>query len=302
MKLRESFDYFILNRQLRGCTDVTITGYKFYIDYFLRFLEGKNIADTDDITLIRVNEFHLHLRNKEPKISQISVNTYLRTVRAFINFLQEESVITKDDIGGKMILPKTEKPAIEILTNDEISVILACNSNKSELGRRNRAMLHVMLDCGLRADEVANLKYQDINFNQRYLKVLGKGKKERIVPVGLKTCKSIMDYIYKRRFVGEIEHVFLTKELQKMTTKSITQTFARLKKKSGVVRLYAHLCRHTFATNFLLYGIGDVYQLSQILGHSNVKTTEIYLHIANYYQIVQKQKKKSVSFFDSFYN
>lgn len=302
MKLQESVEYFILNQQLKGCTKNTITGYQFYIDYFVKHLESKGINDTESLSIVRINEFHLHLRNKQPQIKQMSINTYLRHIRAYLNFLKREEIIS-NDIGGKMILPKTEKPVIEILTNEEIHAILNCNSAKSELGRRNRAIIHIMLDCGLRAEEVANLKHENINFSVGYVKVFGKGQKERIVPIGIKTRKAIMDYLYRRRMASD-ENVtlFLTNDLQKMTSKSISRLFLKLKKRSGVVRVYAHLLRHTFATNFLLCGMGDIYQLSQLLGHSDVKTTEKYLHIANYYQIIQKQNKKSVSYLDSFYH
>lgn len=302
MKLQESVEYFLTEQELRGNTQKTVRGYKLFLGIFVEYLSTQGIDEVESVSLVSVNKFHMHLRNKERKLKPTTIHTYLRHVRAFLNFLYQEDIV-KTDIGNKMTLPKTGKQTIEILTNDEIARLLECNSSRSELGRRNRAIIYVMLDCGLRAEEIANLKYSDINFSKGYIKVFGKGQKERIVPIGHKSRKAIMDYIYKRRLSdsSDATNLFLTNKRQPLTTESVTRLFRRLKVRSGVVRVHAHLLRHTFATNFLLNGFGDVYQLSQLLGHADLKITEKYLHVASYYEIIENQRKKSLSYFDSCY-
>jgi len=140
------------------------------------------------------------------------------------------------------------------------------------------------------------LKTADINFEKGYIKVLGKGRKERIVPVGLKVRRLMMSYVHKRRAPDAPEqdkYFFMTKQSKPVTMHCISSLMGRLKKRTGIARLHAHLFRHTFATNFLVYGLGDVYELSRILGHSQIQVTEKYLQLASYYTIIEKRKRLS---------
>lgn len=153
-----------------------------------------------------------------------------------------------------------------------------------------------MIDCGLRLSETVGIKTDDINFEKGYIKVLGKGRKERIVPVGLKVRRQLLAYTYKRRAADAPEddkYFFLSKNRKPITGGCIASLMCRLKKKTGITRLHAHLLRHTFATNFLVHRLGDVYELSRILGHSEIRTTEMYLQLASYYTIIEKSRRQT---------
>ena len=115
--------------------------------------------------------------------------------------------------------------------------------------------------------------------------------KGRIVPIGERVTNDLRDY---QRARGDAhEKFFLTKNFAPITNGCVHSLMRRLKKRTGITRIHAHLFRHTFATNFLVHGLGDVYELSRLLGHGEIKTTEKYLQLASYYTIMQKRKKLS---------
>jgi len=300
MTLKHAFESFILDQRLKGNTDKTIKGYIGFLSRFMNWLNVKNILQIQDITLLHVQEYQLFIDTKQAersgkgKLSKRSVQTYMRHIKAFMTFCFDEGFIP-EPIHHKMKLPKAERPAIEILTDDEVDTILS-TFTKSEMGLRNKALIYLMLDCGLRLSEVVFIKTSDINFEKGYVMVMGKGRKGRIVPVGLKVRRAMLAYIHKRRMAespDDDQYFFLAKSKKPLTTDCIAALMSWLKKKTGIVRLHAHLFRHTFATNFLVYGLGDVYELSRLLGHSEIRITEQYLQLASYYTIMEKRRRLS---------
>lgn len=149
-----------------------------------------------------------------------------------------------------------------------------------------------MLDCGLRLSEITHLKMHNINFDKKYIKVYGKGRKERLVPIGEKVCKALCRYLTQREEYGFFtDYFFLSSKGERIYSTCVVRLFYKLKNETGIERVHAHLLRHTYATNFLLYDLGDVYELSMLLGHNDIKTTEIYINISNYYKILEKRQK-----------
>jgi site-specific recombinase XerD len=157
---------------------------------------------------------------------------------------------------------------------------------------RNQTIFMLMLDTGLRMGELINLKMDDIHMNEGLLKVIGKGKKERIVPMGSNAQRALQRYLFRYRpkpFSTSIDYVFLSQVGKPLTDNSVKLIFSRLAKRSGVARLHAHLCRHTFATRFLING-GDVFTLQQILGHSTLEMVRHYVNLAANHVAIQHQK------------
>jgi site-specific recombinase XerD len=162
-------------------------------------------------------------------------------------------------------------------------LIFSCINPNSVLGARNRAIISLFLDTGLRLSELANLKESDVHLDQRYVKVMGKGGKERIVPLGT-TCQQAMLYYY-HHFRSDpinraIDRFFLDFNGYPLSPRGLASLMVRLSRTSGVKRLHPHLLRHTYATRFLLNG-GDVFLLKQNLGHSTLAMVEHYRHIAS---------------------
>lgn len=300
MTLDDTLIAFILDQRLKGNTDKTIKGYKGFLGRFITWLRGNNVIMLEDLTLQHVQQYQLYIDIKPSetcagkKLTKRTVQTYMRHIKVFLKFCHKEGYML-EPIHEKVKLPKAERPVIEILTDEEIEVILA-TFTKSESGLRNKALIYLMLDSGLRLSEVSGIKTSNINFDRGYLKVFGKGRKERIVPLGLKVRRAMLAYVHKRRAADELEddqYFFLTKERKPLTPDCVRNLMGRLKKKTGISRLHAHLFRHTFATNFLVYGLGDVYELSRLLGHSQLQITEKYLQLASYYTILEKRRKTS---------
>jgi site-specific recombinase XerD len=141
-------------------------------------------------------------------------------------------------------------------------------------------MVILMLDTGLRAGEIASAELVKFKPVECCLKVMGKGKKERIVPVGVEAQTAVSEYInYIRSEMAkpDCKRLFVSKDGGPITENTIKLFFSRLKKKSGITRLHAHLCRHTFAINYILNG-GDIYSLKEILGHTTLEMVNRYLH------------------------
>jgi site-specific recombinase XerD len=139
------------------------------------------------------------------------------------------------------------------------------------------------LDTGLRASEVAGIALENLNLKEGYLKVMGKGSKERVVPIGKFVQMTIWNYLntIRPKFMkGDCYSLFISPLGKPITVNTIKLMFCRLAKSSGVERLHAHLCRHTFAINYLLNG-GDIFSLKEILGHTTLEMVNHYLHFTS---------------------
>jgi len=303
MTLTHAVDIFLLDQQLRGNTDKTINGYRGFLGRFVAWLATKNISTMPTLTLQHIQSYQIYLSTKQAersggdKLTRRTIQTYVRHIKCFLAFCYTEGFL-HDPIHTRVKLPKAEKPVIEILTDEEVGEILDCFP-KTTTGARNTAIVLLMLDCGLRLSEVTTLKTSDINMQKGYLTVMGKGRKARIVPVGLKVRRALMGYLHKRFTTGlpaDNEFIFLTRHRKPMTIACIASLMARLKKDANIPRLHAHLFRHTYATNFLVHGLGDIYELSRLLGHSDLKVTTAYLQLASYYTIIEK--RRHVSYLD----
>jgi integrase/recombinase XerC/integrase/recombinase XerD len=296
MTLKNAFDSFILDQRLRGNTEKTIRGYQGFLTRFIDWQAANGVIDLAELSLQNIQQYQLYIntkpaeRNGGEKLTKRSVQTYMRHIKVFLTFCFEEG-FHLEPLHQKIKLPKAERPVIEILTDEEIAAILKTFGG-TENEKRNRALILILLDCGLRLSEVVGIKICDINFSRGYIMVNGKGRKGRIVPIGERVTHDMKEY-QQLRNRAEHEKFFLTKNFAPMTSGCIHSLMRRLKKRTGIKRIHAHLFRHTFATNFLVHGLGDVYELSRLLGHSEIKVTEKYLQLASYYTIMQNRKKLS---------
>ena len=174
---------------------------------------------------------------------------------------------------------------------EEIKKIFSGINANTTLGARNTALLSLMLDTGLRLSETANLSEADVHLEEHYVKVLGKGGKERIVSFGVACQRAILHYYHHFRVVPAHNRVgtfFLTIDGYPLSSDGIKSYVTRLSKSVGIPRLHPHLLRHTYATWFLLNG-GDIFLLKQNLGHSTLVMVQHYLHIASRRAAVQSQ-------------
>ncbi len=169
------------------------------------------------------------------------------------------------------------------LTPQEIKKVVSSINRNSYSGERNHAVLVTLLDSGLRASEAAGITLDNLNLKDSYIKVIGKGDKERIAPISKFVQMELLHYIEKVRpqpYYSDCDKLFLSRGGKPITVNTVKLVFSRLAKSSGVNRLHAHLCRHTFAINYLLNG-GDIFSLREILGHITLMMVSHYLHFTS---------------------
>jgi integrase/recombinase XerC/integrase/recombinase XerD len=230
-------------------------------------------------------------QKKADLLSTATIHAHVRTLRAFISWLTREGLV-RANIAKDIKPPKVMKKVISTLSDEEIREIFKTFSPTNPYDLRNETIVMLLLDTGLRIGELIDLRMADVRMNEGYLKVLGKGKKERIVPIGASAQKALHRYLfrYRSRYSdSEDDSVFLSIHGEPLSVNSMKLMFARLAKASGVKRLHAHLCRHTFATRFLING-GDVFTLQQILGHSSLEMVRNYVNLASSHIAVQHRK------------
>ncbi len=302
-KLPECIYYYEVCNRAEGKSPKTISWYSANLKSFRNYLHNRHLPDSlDDIDTKLLREYVLYLLKKTryenhpytpaktELLSAATVHGHVRTLRAFFNWLVVEG-LTENNPANNLKPPKVVRKIVSTLSDEEIGAILStfCTSPSDV---RNQTLFIILLDTGLRIGELVNLKMDDVHMDEGYLKVLGKGKKERIVPIGNNAQKALQRYLFRFRpkpINPVIDNVFLSTRSQPLTENSMKLMFTRLAKRSGVCRLHAHLCRHTFATRFLING-GDVFSLQQILGHSTLEMVRHYVNLASSHITIQHQK------------
>lgn len=279
-------DDFQLHNRTEGKSEKTVLWYNEVLDLFIRWLkdteEPTNIGSVDE-HLVRL--FVLYLQSRQchgHKPSTHTINNRVRALRAFFHWLYERGY-TKADLLARLRPPRTSELLIELLEDQEIAGLFANLDQDTAPGARDAAILALMLDAGLRLSEIVDLLEGNVHIQEAYLKVVGKGNKERLVPMGdlsRRLLARYYSYFRPQPVQRSIEQFFLSLDGFPLTGKAIQSMINRLARKSGIPRLHPHLCRHTYATNFLIGG-GNVLLLKQYLGHTSLKMVDHYVHLAS---------------------
>jgi site-specific recombinase XerD len=287
--------HFAQSNRAEGKSPKTIAWYSDMIYGFIRFLadtgRGSVLANFD-ITIVR--EFIIH--EQERGLSAFSVQDKVRALRAFASWLYRENYTT-DQVLYNLKMPKAPKYLIEPLTNAEIDQLIKSQNPLTGLGCRNIAILVLLLDTGLRISELSGLRSDNADIEDGYLKVMGKGSKERLIPIGGLAQKMLWRYTIHFRpnpLLQTGDYLFLTPDGNPLRPNAIKLLLRRWGKKAGVPRLHAHLCRHSYATNYLNYNCGDVFRLQQILGHSTLEMVRRYVHFASAQAMVNNKPSSPV--------
>ena len=204
-------------------------------------------------------------------------------MKAFSSWLLKEGYTSNNTLTS-IRLPKAPIKIVDTLSPDEIEALIDTQNPLTSFGSRNIAILVTLLDTGLRCSELSNLLFENTHIEEGYLKVIGKGAKERLVPIGALTHKVLWRYVlhFRPQPINEAnDYLFLTIDGEKLEYNAIRLLLKRWGKKAGIPRLHAHLCRHTYATNYLCYGCGDVFRLQHILGHNTLEMVRRYVHYAS---------------------
>ncbi len=253
----------------------TITNYKVDLDIFKDFLGDKEIGTVDHLGLRR---FLAELRAKNYK--KRTVARKLASLRSFFRFLFREGHIKKNPITA-VLTPKLDKKLPVFLDTARIDRLLSTPTDKNIAGLRDRALLETLYSTGIRVSELVGLDLRDIDFISGVIKVLGKGAKERVVPIGEPALGAIRKYIDKRAGykVDDRDAVFLNKSGGRLTDSGVRRVLDKHVKVCGIIeKISPHSLRHSFATHLLDRG-ADLRSVQELLGHMNLSTTQIYTHI-----------------------
>lgn len=282
MLISQAFENYIKYHSRQCSSNKTIKNYKEIIHKFIDFIGDLSI-DSLSVELFYTYQEHLIHRN----LSKNSIATYLRHLRAFISYMERMGYIPFESISKYIIIPSKTNRMVKLLNKIDISNVFDSIYYRLEwLKYRNCLIVALMFDSGLRQSEVVNIKNSDFLLDDNLLIVHGKGGKTRIVPFGITTLKYYNLYTSNLPYSGD----FLLYNVRgnHISCNTIKQFINKLKNKTGIKDLSSHKLRHNFATNYCIdcyqqNGYVDIYKLSYILGHEDIETTKIYLHIANEY-------------------
>lgn len=257
----------------------SVEAYLSDLDKLLRFISDEGLK-IENVTYNDLQQFVAQLR--DVGIHPRSQARIISGIKSFYRFLLLDDYITIDPTE-LLESPKIGMKLPEVLTINEVNNILDTIDLSLPEGQRNRAMLEVLYSCGLRVSELTSLKYSDVYFNEEFIKVEGKGSKQRLVPISQTALHEIKNYLYDRNNIvvkkGFEDTLFLSR---RGTGLSRIMVFHIIKQQTELAGIHKnvspHTFRHSFATH-LLEGGANLRAIQLMLGHENITTTEIYTHI-----------------------
>ena len=275
--LTKYFNYLLIER---GVAQNTMESYGRDLRRFIFFVEKKEIKDIKEVTPEIIVEFLTYIRDEG--LAANSMNRSLAALRGFYKYLLREKIITQNPLAN-IELAKVWMKLPETISKEEMKSILSQPGTQSVAAIRNTAMLELLYATGIRVSELINLNMNSVNWQVGFLIVMGKGSKERIVPIGK------IAYDCTRRYVDEVrpklmqkkstDVLFLNRFGKKFTRQGFWKIVVGYARQTGLQKkVYPHTFRHSFATH-LLEGGADLRSVQVMLGHSDISTTQIYTHV-----------------------
>jgi len=268
----EFFSYLLVEKNL---SENTISAYRNDIKKFIRFLKEKKYR-IKKIDFLKFTEFLLNLKKQNLSVS--SIIRIITSIRNFYKFLYARGYV---DSYLFIETPKSDRNLPEVLSSSEIEKLLSVKNN-SKTYKRDIAILELIYGSGLRVSELVNLKIDDINFNQKFMRIKGKGNRERIAFLNNIALKKINEYLPERaknKKASQSPFLFLNKSGNKLSRQFIWKIVKKYVSLAGLDKnVKPHTLRHSFATHLLESGL-DLRIVQELLGHKNLSTTEIYTHI-----------------------
>lgn len=277
--INDFIDYLKIER---GFSVNSISSYKEDITKFRKFINNsKNPLE------INADDIKGFLNNISKELNSTSQSRIISGLRSFFEFLIFEKYI-KDNPLNLIESPKTSRKLPDVLSLEEIDVLISKIDLYKEQGERNLAIIELLYGCGIRVSELVDLKISDLFFEENFIKVTGKGNKQRLIPIGNLTKQKINNYLNNSRNKVKVintfnDHVFLNRRGKNLTRAMIFTIIKKLAEKANFSKsISPHTFRHSFATHLLENG-ADLRTIQQLLGHESITTTEIYMHLDNKY-------------------
>lgn len=263
----------------RGASPHTIRNYTGDLKDFFGFLNGKSLGEVDPLV---IRGFLAHLKSRGH--SKATLSRKLAALRSFFKYLARENHLRSNPVLG-ISSPKREKKLPLFLDLSEVTSLIEAPSAETWEGKRDRSILETLYSSGVRVSELVGLNRGDVDLLSNLLKIRGKGKKERIVPIGEKALRALRDYLeaipqsLNKKNDGSQGSLFLNRSGNRLTDRSVRRLIVKYSRrvalKSGIS---PHTLRHTFATHLLDRG-ADLRSVQELLGHANLSTTQIYTHV-----------------------
>lgn len=275
--LQKYLDKFI--RRLEhgtNCSSHTLRAYRKDLLQHLEFLRELGCDGPKQVTPLNLRKFLVQLRGKDYKATTLSRK--LASLRSFYKFLFREGIIGTNP-ATVLRSPKRHKTLPKFLSLQEVESILSVIDEDSPNGHRDRAILETLYSTGIRVSELVGLDVADIDMFSELVKVRGKGKKERIVPIGGHALEAVKVYLVTLHHKGAGLALFLNKGGGRLTTRSVARILEKYMRLSGIrQRPSPHTLRHSFATHLLDRG-ADLRAVQEMLGHASLSSTQIYTHV-----------------------
>lgn len=274
-------------RYERDASPHTLKNYMVDMMQFYTFLESAHPAIADGgsrgVNKISVEHIRQYLGKRFDSMAPSSMARKLASLRTFFQFCIRNGFISQNP-AKEVATPKVPRRVPKFLTVDEVFALLETASDDNALGLRDRAIMELLYASGLRVSELVNLDTHDIDTASRTVRVLGKGRKERIVPMGEKAINSITNYLQKRAsLVGGSSNenaIFVNRQGGRLSARSVERLMVKYIKRAGLQKnITPHTLRHTFATHLLGQG-ADMRGIQELLGHSSLSTTQKYTHVS----------------------
>ncbi len=280
--MQKTIDNYIRTLISRGLSEHTIKAYKSDLLQLMGFLV-KYFPDT--IILSKINKLYLRDYLRDLNLDGVKNRSLARkvtTMKRFFEYCLNNELISKNP-AATLKIPKFEKKLPRFFTEVEMEELMNIPDLSSKFGIRNRAILELIYSCGMRISEIATLQEKQINRNRNIINIIGKGDKERVVPIGLKALEALQRYIDIRvNFVSRDsdDSLFLSKSGKPLSPDELREILDRYIRLVARTKGYSpHSLRHSFATHLLNRG-ADLRAVQEMLGHSNLSTTEVYTHLS----------------------
>jgi integrase/recombinase XerD len=276
--LDQFLDYIALER---GLSENTRSAYEADLRTFLSFLRAKAISSINSVTRPHILEF---LTGEQDRgLGTSSISRRLVSIKVFLRYLQQENLLSAN-VTETMDSPKLWKVLPGVLTLKEVERLLAAPPIQKPAGLRDKAILETFYGTGLRVSELANLTLDDVHFDAGYVRCMGKGKKERVVPIGESARGFIQRYLDEVRPTLaknglDARALFLSRRGQRFNRRGLWRLVKKYARQAGIARnVKPHMLRHSFASHLLANG-APLRVIQEMLGHSDITTTQIYTHV-----------------------
>ncbi len=274
-------EYLSHLRVERGSSPLTVSAYATDLRDYAAFLEKRGVEEAEDIDRATVVDYEASLVDRQYATS--SVDRRVSVIKGFHRFLVREGYTGRNPTDT-LQLPKPPERLPDVLSVKQVDAMLSACTGREPLQLRNRAILEVLYGCGLRVSECTGLDLGDCILDEGYLRIVGKGNKERIAPISGAALEAIVDYLEHARaeltkpYAKPTAAVFLNARGGRLTRQSVHAIVAEAGRLIDVDNLHPHMLRHSFATH-MLEGGADLRVIQEILGHSDISTTQIYTHV-----------------------